>query len=285
MRRVIKLPVIGEWFASQYRPTYRESSYQRPFYQRLTPLTRFALVVVAIAVLAIGLALINQWRTAQNGTGLLSDRVPTRPTFILSYYDSFSPGFIVTYYQTPAPIPTPETVVSSAKPAAVATLAPTSDMSRAPWAGQLTKAPDGTLIAPQPVVAKAVQDLSGYYSIQRNLGLEDYITTREEILRTYFTGSALEYMHSLELYQDQYAMNRAGRFSVEVRQFSPDGLSAKAGVIKRDWVNDIYNLSSKQLVTQGKVQTDTLTLTSVVFDPTGGKWKFSSVDQVIELKK
>ena len=285
MRRVIRLPSISSWLSTYYHPTYRESNYRRPFYQRLTPLSRFALIMVAVAVLATATALLNQSLTAKNGTTLLADRVPSTPIISLHYYDNFYSGVIITYYETPAPLPTPEMVVVALPPKPTIEPSPTPEIQRAPWAAQLTKEPDGSYMAPKPVIAKAVTDLSGYYTWQRNLALEDYINTRGETLKTYFTSYAFDYLRSLEYYQKYYEMNRAGRFSVEVRQFSSDGLSAKAGVLKRDWVCDIYDLSSGQVVTQGKVYTDTLTLMSVVFDPTGGRWKFSSVDEVIELKQ
>jgi hypothetical protein len=114
--------------------------------------------------------------------------------------------------------------------------------------------------------------------------IEDFLARREEILTTYFSGIALEETRKMEELRDVYAMNRTGRVSVEIRHFSPDGLTAKVAVITRDWVSDLYDVTTRQLMAQGRLKPDTLAIMTIRYDTAAGRWKFATVEEVIEIE-
>jgi hypothetical protein len=272
--RNIKASVLNLVRRSGYQSTYHESNYRRPIYQRLTPLSRFVVVLALVVLVAFLGVLINQ-SYASNGNGeLLSDQLTAQPLPTLP----LTP-IVVLAEQVETPASPDIAQNEAAAPAPVAT----PDYSRAPWARQLFKQPDGTLTAPQKVIAQVTQDLAAYYTLQRDLPIDDYLATRDTLLTTYFTGTALQEMQSVEQSRDLYAMNRAGRFSIEIRRFSPDGLTAKAGIITRDWVSDVYDVQTRQLIARGKIKKDTLTIYTIAYNFPSGRWQFANIDEVTEL--
>ena len=284
-----------------YQPTYRESSYQRPLFKRLTPLAWFMIALGAIAVIGCASLLLGQLSNVGNGTQTLPDRlhVTKAPRIVagMTPVVKFAPGVAVpeaTAASTAAKVfPQDQAAGGAANtsnaPAAAdntaAARTPAGTPSPATWAKELMKQPDGTLLAPQYVTANAAADLGALYRLQRDMPLQDYLTKRDELLTTYFTGAALAEMRQIEASRDLYPMNRAGRFTIEVRSFSPDGLTAKVGVIKRDWVSDIYDVASGQIVAQGKVYRDTLTVATVQYDQASARWKYAKVEEVVELQQ
>lgn len=272
--RNIKASVLNLVRRSGYQSTYHESNYRRPIYQRLTPLSRFVVVLALVVLVAFLGVLINQ-SYASNGNGeLLSDQLTAQPLPTLP----LTP-IVVLAEQVETPASPDIAQNEAAAPAPVAT----PDYSRAPWARLLFKQPDGTLTAPQKVIAQVTQDLAAYYTLQRDLPIDDYLATRDTLLTTYFTGTALHEMQSVEQSRDLYAMNRAGRFSIEIRRFSPDGLTAKAGIITRDWVSDVYDVQTRQLIARGKIKKDTLTIYTIAYNFPSGRWQFANIDEVTEL--
>ncbi|HEY3289358.1 MAG TPA: hypothetical protein VGK87_04445 [Anaerolineae bacterium] len=263
-------PEAARTISSEYQASYRETGYRRSFFFRLTALSRFMLVLAILALAGVISLVATHLVDSTNGTERLSDRLPMQPEVVI--YDQLTPT--PSRKQRPTLAPT-----SAIQPTAL----PTLDPSKAPWVDQLTRQADGTLIAPREVVMKAAADIGAYYSLQRDMPLDDYIAKRNELLKTYFTGRALEYMRGQQTASHFYEMNRGGRFSVEIRRFGDDGLTATAGVIRRDWVSDIYDLATGRLEAHGKVSNDTLTLMTVSFDRTDGRWKFASIDEVMEL--
>ncbi len=254
-----------------YQPSYRESDYRRPLFFRLTSLSRFMLGVALLMLTGVAILAFGRVIDSTNGTQKLSDRMPMQPDVII--YDQLTPTPTRKSRPTAAPLPTLAPTVVAA----------TIDPNRATWAGKLITQTDGTLLAPRDVIAKAAADIGTYYSIQRDMPLADYEQKHNNLLATYFTDKALDYMRALDAGRTTYEMNRAGRFSIEIRRFSPDGLSASAGIIKRDWVSDVYDLGTKELLVRGKSSNDTLTLTTIRYDAASGRWKFASIDEVMEL--
>ncbi len=274
IRHAIKVGVENLLQRSGYRPTYRESSYRRSMIWRLTPLARYIFIVVCVILVALMGVMANQSIAARSGDVLLSDQLtaqplPTHPV---------TPVIVMADQVTNDLTPTPAQA-NAAEPR----LTSTPDLSRAPWAGQLFKQPDGTLMAPQKLIAQVTFDLGGWYLVQRDLPIDEWLNRRDEILNTYFAGDALPQMQTVEKSRDLYAMNRAGRFSMEIRRFSPDGYTAKAGIITRDWVSDVYDVQTKQLIARGQIKRDTLTIWSIAYDQLSGHWKFTHTDEVIEL--
>ncbi len=275
IQRTLKESVQSLFQRAGYRPTYRESHYRRSVIWRLTPLARYVMIILGVVALVLMGVLANRTMAAHGGSELLSVELTTNPLPTVP----LTPILVVLQNQNDGnatPLPTQP---STAEPAPTAT----PDLTRAPWAGQLFREPDGTLMAPQKVIVQAKEDLGGWYIVQRDLPVGEWLSRRNTILNTYFAGAALQEMLSIEQSRDLYAMNRAGRYSIEIRRFAPDGLTAKAGVITRDWVSDVYDVQTKQLVARGQIKRDTLTIWSIAYDQLSGHWKFMHTDEVTEL--
>jgi hypothetical protein len=255
--------------ARGYKTTFHESTYRRAVGRRLTPLSWFLLSLAAIAVFAFAIVLTSRWVESRSASVPMPHFGPTEPAFRVTVFAQAVPPTPEPLPPTPTPEPTP---------------VPTVDWSRAPWADRLERQPDGTLIAPPDIVARAVDDLSAYYTIQRDLSLDDYLAQRDHMLATYFTGAALQEMKQIEESRDLYTVNRAGRFSFEVRHFSTDGLTARMGIVTRDWVGDLYDVATRQLITSGRAKKDALTIMTIAYDPASGRWKFAAVEDVVELQ-
>jgi len=255
--------------APSYKSTFHESTYRRSVGRRLTPLSWFLVSMAAVAVFAFAVVLTGKWVESRNGTEPLSKFVPSRPVIQVTVFAAAIPDTPEPAPPTPTSAPTPQ---------------PTQDWSRAPWADQMDRQLDGTLMAPPEVVAQAVADLSGYYTIQRDMPLDTYLQQRDQILNTYFTGAALQEMKRVEESRDLYTVNRAGRFSLEVRHFAPNGMTARIGVVTRDWVGDLYDVVTQQLITSGRAKKDALTIMTIAYDPASGRWKFATVEDAVELQ-
>ncbi len=154
----------------------------------------------------------------------------------------------------------------------------------APWAAQLVRQPDGSLIAPPEVVAKAELDISGYYTETRDLAMEDYLAKRDKILARYFTGDALKDMQDQEKKRTQYERNRAGTVTIIARSFTLDGYTAKAGIYLRNWVTDDYDVSAKTLLRKDVAHPDILIVMTITYDKTSGRWMYSALADIGDLK-
>ena len=288
MRQVARRSIIS---IDSYRPTYRVSPYRRPLLQRLTPLAWFVVALAVIGLLGGGAVLVYRASEARNGTELLADRLSGRtgattaqasrptalpPSAAQSAAQSHGSGNVLAKRAV--------TAVPTVMPTAAPTAMPTADPNRVAWADQLEPQRDGTLLAPQAVVDKAVADLSAYYVLQRDLPLADYLARRDEILATYFSGPALEAMREQEAQRKQYPMNRGGQFTLQVRDFAPDGKTAKAGVILRGWTNDIYDVATKRVRAKGQIDQDMFAIITIRFDQANGRWTFDAVEEVAELE-
>jgi hypothetical protein len=295
MEGAVKGPVIVSRRRANYTPTYRAQGYQRPFLQRLTPLTWFIMVVLALGVAGGIAALIIRaantkvetapfpailaTRAAAQGAPAVAPATPAVDRKAAPGRTTpLPPQAVLIFQPTRTPIPTPAPTLPPSP-----TPAPTKVPNGSPWADHQQLQEDGTWLAPQEVISQAVADLGEYYTTLRDLSLAAYLTRSETILATYFTGAALDDMRRLEISRTVYAMNRAGQFSIEVRDFAVDGWTAKAAVITRGWVNDEYNKRTKQLIMKGKGEPDTITVRSVMYDRESGRWKFASVGESVEV--
>ncbi len=138
-------------------------------------------------------------------------------------------------------------------------------------------------MAPRVIVEQIVSDVSAYYTMQRELSVDEYMLHRYDLLSTYFTGPALSEMRVNENNRAQYMQNRAGTFTVMVRGFSPDGYTVKVGVVKRGWIYDVYDVTTRELVKRGVVEKDTLSAITVFYDRSSKRWKFTSTAEVKDI--
>lgn len=293
MDETVKGPVVVSRRRVNYAPTYRAQGYQRPLLHRLTPLTWFIVVVVALGLVGGVAALVIRAAntkvetasfsaviaTREAAQGALAAGATTERPAATRQTTALPPQAVMIIQPTRTPAPTPTTT-----PTPSPTPVPTKVPNGSPWADRQQAQKDGTLLAPQEVIARAEADLGGYYRSLRNLSLDDYLVHRETILATYFTGTALDDMRRLEISRTVYAMNRAGQFSIEVREFAVDGWSAKAAVLIRGWASDEYDVNTKQLVTKDKGEPDTVTVRAIIFDRASGRWKFATVGESMEVK-
>jgi hypothetical protein len=287
---------------------YRESQYTRPALQRFTPLTWFLIMLVLLALVGLVVVVTNQVVQGSERSQSLSDLLATATA---QQPKSTSTALVVgsgTMVQGTAVAPIVAAVekatqtltskhVVTAQPISVTAVpvtsvptmqplpSPTFDVNGAVWQSQLVKQPDGTLMAPDTVIQRARKDLTEYYTTLRDLPLDEYLSKRDDILNTYFTGAALVGLQKSVFNRTLYLMNRAGDISIEVRDFSSNGLAATAGIRAHGWVNDVYDIASKQLVTAGRLETDTFSVVRIVFDRASERWKFTIVKQVTEVTR
>jgi hypothetical protein len=176
-------------------------------------------------------------------------------------------------------------VVPTEMPTAIPLPSPTHDVNGAPWQDQLVRQPDGSLQAPQAVQERAKKDLMEYYILLRNMPLADYTKKRDSILKTHFVGEALEGMRQLESKRTEYLMNRAGNVTIEVRDFSANGIAATAGIRSRSWVNDVVDVATGKVLTEGRREADVFSIVRIVYDRSSERWKFAIVQHVTEVTK
>ncbi len=292
MADIVKEPVLVRRRASNPKPKYHESGYQRPLIQRFTPFTWFVIVFIISCVIIVSVFIANKVSSASQATSImLPDLLATtegvNPTSLAltaavpvlpSPYPakSIQQSSSIAHPDTPTPQPTPTQTPSPT---------PTTNPNDAPWANQLIQQPNRTLMAPPQVVNKAISDLSGYYTRLKNLSLDDYMRERFDLLDTYFTGQALAQLRQQENNRTQYAMYRAGKVIIEVQSFSSDGYSAVAGVTRKGWVTDIYDVTSRKIISSSVSVPDSLAVMSITFDRSNGRWKFATLDPDSEATK
>ncbi len=271
-----------------YTPTFRQSE-RRAWYQRLTPLTWFLCGLsglVLVATISIG---VSQIVNVQNGSELLSERLGTQAQTQTAVAPEVDPvDKQVKQATTKSVKPDVSNATALDKPKAVAAAKAVSAVVPATpvasWANALVQRPDGSLVAPDPVLQTATQDLKIWFDAARTLDVKSYLQTRDQLLENHFTGAALEEMRAVEQTRDTYAMNRAGRLSIEIKGFSKDGFTARAGVTSRSTVNDIFNVKTGKLTKKGVKQPDQLTIMTIRFDEASQHWKIASIDEVVPLQ-
>lgn len=288
----------------KYKPTFTESK-PRPVYQRLTPLAWFCVFLVVLALLGGIIVAIRKLSDASGSNQSLDQRLgrpATAPTAVVAQPAQKDSAPVAVAVQESAPtvaadtaavpaLPVP-TVVPTA-PAAPAASQPQSDTAApaAPnaqaggvsWASQMAQQADGTWMAPKEVVAQASDNVKEYYLAARNRSLEDYLQQRDQILTTYYINNGLQLMHAYEAKRAQYGMNKSGEVSVLVKSFTQDGLTAQVDVTTKNWVNDVYDIKTKQLTKSDFKQQDSVLSLAIRFDPTGNRWKIESVLGVVRL--
>ena len=291
MADTVREPVLVRRVGGSPKPKYRESAYRRSLIQRFTPFTWFIMTMCVIGLVVTVVLIVNGISSSQHRSVTLDER--------LAELQKISPtSFALT---AAAQAPTSQPVATSVQTSKVAVLAatatprpsptqtpvptPTLNPNDAPWANQLIQQPDRTLLAPQAVVDKATADLSAYYTHLQNLSLDDFLRERYDLLGDYFTGQALASMREQEGRRTQYVMNRSGIVIIQLRSFSSDGNSALAGVTRRDWVNDVYDVTSHRLVQEDVKEPNSLLVMSVVYDRADGRWKFATLDPDSEVSK
>jgi len=181
----------------------------------------------------------------------------------------------------PTAVPTALPVVAQARAVVPAVNAATHV---APGASALETRADGTLGAPPEVLQQATADVQAWFQATRTLDAKRYLQTHDTLLAQYLTGSALENVQQQDASKQQFSINRAGKLSVEVKSFSVDGFTAKAGVVMHGWVNDIYTTKTGKLAKKNVAQVDQLTIMTIRYDEASQHWKISSIDDVAPLK-
>ena len=267
----------------KYKPTFTESK-PRPVHQRLTPLAWFCVFLVFLALIGALIVTIRKL-TDNNGVQTLDQRlgrpvaqaqpVAVQPT-VAAPVAAQSADVAPTVAQPAAP----------AAEAAVPTVAPAPTAAAASgtaWAAEMTQQADGSWMAPQGVVAQASSDIKAYYESARNRTLEEYLQQRNQILATYYTGDGLQLMNAYEAKRAQYGMNKSGEVSVEVKSFAQDGQTAQIAVTTKNWVNDIFDIKTKQLTKNDFKQQDSTLNLAIRFDLAAKRWKIEKVLDVVRL--
>lgn len=286
----------------KYKPTFTESK-PRPVFQRLTPLAWFCVFLVGLALIGGIIVAIRKLSDASGSNQSLDQRLgrpATAPTAVVAQpaQNDAAPVVPAPVQETvptvaadtaavpavPAPTVAP-TVQAPAQPQSdtAAPAAPNAPAGGVPWASQMAQQADGTWMAPKEVVAQASENIKAYYLAARNRSLEDYLQQRDQILTTYYINNGLQLMHAYEAKRAQYGMNKSGEVSVLVKSFAQDGLTAQVDVTTKNWVNDVYDIKTKQLTKSDFKQQDSVLSLAIRFDPSGNRWKIENVLGVVRL--
>lgn len=282
----------------KYKPTFTESK-PRPVFQRLTPLAWFCVFLVVLALIGGIIVAIRKLSDASSSNQSLDQRLGrpvTAPTAVVAQPAQNDSAPVV---QVSVPTVAADTAAAPALPAptvapttqapsqsqsdTAAPAAPNAQAGGVPWASQMAQQADGTWMAPKEVVAQASENIKEYYLAARNRSLEDYLQQRDQILTTYYINNGLQLMHAYETKRAQYGMNKSGEVSVLVKSFAQDGLTAQVDVTTKNWVNDVYDIKTKQLTKSDFKQQDVQLSLAVRFDPTGNRWKIETVLGVVRL--
>lgn len=281
----------------KYKPTFSESK-PRPVVQRLTPLAWFCVFLIILALIGALIVTIRKL-TDNNGTQTLDQRLgrpaATQATAVPAVEAPIvaqpvnSAETVPTAAQPVAPAevgaPTVVPVATVAVPVAQAPAAvPAAPTNGVTWAAEMTQQADGSWMAPQGVVAQASSDIKAYYESARNRTLEEYLQQRNQILATYYVGDGLQLMNAYEAKRAQYGMNKSGEVSVEVKNFAQDGQTAQIAVTTKNWVNDIFDIRTKQLTKSDFKQQDSTLNLAIRFDLAAKRWKIEKVLDVVRLR-
>ena len=276
---------------NKYKPTFTESK-PRPVMSRLTPLAWFCVFLVGLALIGALIVTIRKL-TDNNGVQTLDQRLgqnTSAPAVVAAANVAVTTDSAAPSAQTqPAAVPIATTVpvVETAPTAALAqSAAPTKAAAlvyKVAWADKMTQQADGSWTAPAEVVSKASSDIKEYYELARNRPLGKFMQQRDQILTTYYIGDGLQLMATYEKQRTQYGMNKSGDVSVEVKSFAQDGLTAQVAVTTKNWVNDIYDIETRQLTKSDFKQQDSTLNLAIRFDVTGNRWKIEKVLGIVRL--
>ena len=299
---------------------YRASDYQRPLLKRLTPFTWLLISLITLGVIAMVYLVLDRIVTDPNvdqslprrlardtnaaltatpmpsagSSTVAAAKAPVDSTSTVSAMvvaakapvdstSTFSAMVVVTDAPAPVLLEATATEIPATSRFVSSPPTPTTDPHGASWQGQLVRLPDGTLMAPDAIVARAKSDIGDYYNTIRDLPLDQYLTKRESIFSDYFAGPALEGIRQDEKNRRQYLLNRSGQVDIQVRDFSANGLSASVFISSRSWTNDVYDIRTGNLVEKGRVDRNTMTKARILFERATQRWKFAIIEQIFEV--
>lgn len=266
----------------EYKQTYKLTQ-RRQWFQRLTPLAWFCIALMAAGSIAFASMAISAVIQSTHAFVRLDEVVPAQVADVAPAAQPAKP-MPTALPARPTAVPTARpTLVPTAAPTALPTLAP-AVVNGAPWAAALTPKPDGTLSAPAAVLEKATADLREWWVLNQTLDATLLAKDPDKLLGQYFDGSALEDQRK-QIQAGRFTLNRGGRFNIEIKDFSVDGMTAKAGVVLRGRVDAIINARNGRVIKNNLAGKDTLTVMTIRYDTAESRWKISQIDSVIELKE
>jgi hypothetical protein len=137
---------------------------------------------------------------------------------------------------------------------------------------------------PQATINQLTNDLTEYYISSRARTLADYLQARDNLPDVYFTGPALKQMKQYEATRTRYGVNRGGTFDIRILSFSDDGQQAKVIVTFRNWLNDAYDVRTRQLVQKDVSPADSEATMLVRFDAHAQRWKIHEFVSILPLQ-
>jgi hypothetical protein len=265
-----------------YKQTYKPTQ-RRRWYRRLTPLAWFCVALLFAGALALGSLVVNAVSQRAQQFVPLAAVVAAPATAV-------APASAAPAQPMPTAAPARATAAPTARPTLAPTVVPTAlpalapaVINGAPWAADLKRMPDGTLGAPAFVVEKARADLREWWVLNQVLDATLLVEDPQKLLSPYFADDALaDQLKQLET--GRFTLIREGRFTLEIKAFSEDGMTAQAGVVLRGRVETAFNARNGRVLNEAIAGPDTLTLMTVRYDPAEHRWKVSRINDVIELK-
>jgi hypothetical protein len=266
----------------EYKQTYKLSE-RRHWYRRLTPLAWFCIALIAAGVIGFTSLAVNAVIQSTHPFVRLDEVVAEQAADVAPVAQPAKP--------MPTVMPARPTAAPTARPTLAPTVAPTALPTLAPaivngasWAAEMKMMPDGTLRAPAAIIEKASADVREWWLLNQTLDATLLVKDPQKLLGQYFAGAALQEQLA-QFNTGRFTLNRGGQFSIEVKDFSVDGLTAKAGVVLRGRVDAVINAGNGRAIKNNIAGKDTLTLLTIRYDTAEHRWKITQVDDVIELKE
>ena len=274
---------------NKYKPTFTESK-PRPVMSRLTPLAWFCVFLVGLALIGALIVTIRKL-TDNNGVQTLDQRLgqnTSAPAAVAAAKGAATADSAASPAQAQSAaiattVPVVEVAPTAAPAQSAAPIEAAASAYKVAWADKMTQQADGSWIAPKEIVDLASSQIKAYYELARNRPLGKYMQQRDQILTTYYIGDGLQLMGAYEAKRTQYGMNKSGDVSVEVKSFAQDGLTAQVAVTTKNWVNDIYDIATRQLTKSDFKQQDSTLNLAIRFDVTGNRWKIEKVLGIVRL--
>ena len=257
---------------------------------RLTPLAWFCVFLVGLALIGALIVTIRKL-TDNNGVQTLDQRLgqnTSAPAAVAAAKGAATADSAASPAQAQSAaiattVPVVEVAPTAAPAQSAAPIEAAASAYKVAWADKMTQQADGSWIAPKEIVDLASSQIKAYYELARNRPLGKYMQQRDQILTTYYIGDGLQLMGAYEAKRTQYGMNKSGDVSVEVKSFAQDGLTAQVAVTTKNWVNDIYDIATRQLTKSDFKQQDSTLNLAIRFDVTGNRWKIEKVLGIVRL--
>jgi hypothetical protein len=243
-----------------YRPTFQVSGYQRPWYQRLTPITWIAigagvfLLVIGVLLLTGNLLQLRGPSQAAIESGMVrpvsSPGVPAATAVLEQGVQGANASGTATPRPTPRASSTPRptwTPAPTFEPQPTGTPVGSSSID---WEARMFQTASGEWMAPDDTAQRTERDVRDYFeSLEKHkapdIAYKDIVQDPQGYFSRYFEGEALRTIQG-RVNPETVEVLREGSTDVRVTRFSKDGTTAVVSIAKRGWRVESYDRATLQ---------------------------------------